>query len=311
MLDLRFPNDKSPEIFAVAASTGAICLFAINVQEAEPIRQVKTIELVDPTVLVLSLAWCPKRVSASTIAASLSDGRIVIFDHQSVQNSMRTVRSHSLEAWTLAWSTCASGPGNPQLYSGGDDSAIFRHDLESNQLKIVGSSMNIGQAEYSPLSRDTRTHTAGVTAIMPLYFPKGASTEYLLTGSYDEYVRVLAVETLPNSKEFEVLAEKGLHGGVWQLLGIETGEKPDGCYFATVLASCMHAGAKILKIHRSREGEWTIQVAARFEDHESMNYASDGWFDYDGFSTTFTVASTSFYDKKLCIWNWRTEDTWY
>jgi len=307
VLDLHFSPDES-DLFAVAASTGAICLFTIKEWDAEPLRHVKSIELADTSILVLALAWTPPQVDAPVLAASLSNGRIKTFDYKSPQNSMRTFTSHSLEAWTVAWSTRASGPEFVQLYSGGDDSAICRHNLKSDQLS-VGRSTDEEQADCRPAGLDTKIHMAGVTAIAPLFAFDEEKTEFLLTGSYDEYVRILAIDTSPNSTKFQVLAEKRLHGGVWKLMSKEISmEDPRDEVTFTVVASCMHAGAKILRIRRSERGEWTIEVAARFEEHESMNYASDARFDSDGYSPTLTVVSTSFYDRKLCVWNFRVHE---
>lgn len=65
----------------------------------------------------------------------------------------------------------------------------------------------------------------------------------------------------------------------------------------------MHAGAKILEVRREEGGEWLINISAKFEEHESMNYASDGRpRQGSGELEGFTVVSTSFYDKKLCVW---------
>ena len=45
----------------------------------------------------------------------------------------------------------------------------------------------------------------------------------------------------------------------------------------TLLASCMHAGSRIVRLGRSGDesGEWTFTVLAKFEEHKSMNYGSD------------------------------------
>lgn len=307
MLDLHFSPNES-DLFAVAASTGAICLFIVKYQDSEPIRHIKTIELADTSILVLALAWPPPLVKTPILAASLSNGQIVMFDYKSPQNSLRTFTSHSLEAWTVVWSTVATGSDFAQLYSGGDDSAICRHNFTSNQLSVGGSTA-IEQAQYRRASLDTKIHMAGVTAIITLFTFEDETTEFLLTGSYDEYVRVLAIDTSPNGTKFHVLAEKRLDGGVWKLMDkMVSMEDPRYPLTFTVVASCMHAGAKILRVRRSEIGEWTIEVAARFEEHESMNYASDARFDSDGYSPTFTVVSTSFYDRKLCVWNYRVRD---
>ena len=65
----------------------------------------------------------------------------------------------------------------------------------------------------------------------------------------------------------------------------------------------MHAGAKIMEIRQAEDGEWHIDVLAKFVEHASMNYASaarpkNGTAGVKG----FTIVSTSFYDKKLCVW---------
>ena len=68
----------------------------------------------------------------------------------------------------------------------------------------------------------------------------------------------------------------------------------------------MHAGVKLLEVRRGigeYNARWSITVLARFVEHESMNYASDGHCVYSGGRVKrFTVVSTSFYDKKLCLW---------
>ena len=64
----------------------------------------------------------------------------------------------------------------------------------------------------------------------------------------------------------------------------------------------MHAGVMILEIRRDEDGKWFIHVMGKFEEHESMCYASDGRpYGVKGLGG-FIVISTSFYDKKLCVW---------
>lgn len=70
-----------------------------------------------------------------------------------------------------------------------------------------------------------------------------------------------------------------------------------------ILASCMHAGAKILMIYPDKDGDWYINVLYKFVEHESMNYASTGRPIHSPQGTEgYTIVSTSFYDKKLCVW---------
>jgi diphthamide biosynthesis protein 7 len=69
-----------------------------------------------------------------------------------------------------------------------------------------------------------------------------------------------------------------------------------------ILASCMHAGARIVRIRVDEEGEWSIEVLAKFEEHKSMNYGSDAQPQGSEDGGQRIIVSTSFYDKLLCLW---------
>ncbi|KAL0257818.1 Prohibitin-2, subunit of the prohibitin complex (Phb1p-Phb2p) [Diplodia seriata] len=160
----------------------------------------------------------------------------------------------------------------------------------------------------------------------------------VLTGSYDDRVRLLA---LPAPASFprrpRLLAELDLGGGVWRLkditgtttaaaataaantpsaAGTAGGERRRRHREYTILASCMHAGARVLRLPSSApedwgEGggeedlEWSFDVLAAFEEHESMNYGSDVQCGGEGEGEGGgTVVSTSFYDRLLAVWKW-------
>lgn len=62
----------------------------------------------------------------------------------------------------------------------------------------------------------------------------------------------------------------------------------------------MHAGTRVVRLCKGENGgRWEFDVVASFEEHESMNYGSDAQ-PRDG--AVKTIVSTSFYDKKLCLW---------
>lgn len=162
----------------------------------------------------------------------------------------------------------------------------------------------------------SRHHTAGVTAILPLpYWEKIDNAPILLTGSYDEYIRVYHATPIGS-----VLAEERLGGGVWRLQVIRTDSlKATAGVTETlgeeiqylILASCMHAGTRIVKITWKKQtpgsadiGAWDIQVLAQFTEHESMNYASGVWKGGNSASDLVCVSS-SFYDKRLCLWKFQ------
>jgi len=65
----------------------------------------------------------------------------------------------------------------------------------------------------------------------------------------------------------------------------------------------MHAGSRVLDVRncgkRWQDGEdGALSVVARWEENESMNYAS-----YVHPDVPNIIASTSFYDKRLSIWS--------
>ena len=68
------------------------------------------------------------------------------------------------------------------------------------------------------------------------------------------------------------------------------------------MASCMHAGTRIVRVQADDEGQWSIEVLARFEEHKSMNYGSDARPTSSEGMGSRTIISTSFYDKLLCLW---------
>ncbi|KAL8821332.1 MAG: hypothetical protein Q9223_000597 [Gallowayella weberi] len=231
------------------------------------------------------------------IAATLVDGSVRILDLEAPHNRSIQPLAHSMEAWVVAWSQDSQ---IPSLYTGGDDSALVRHRIRQHAADDFDSS----PYQDKLFERDIKTHGAGVTAIVPLWMDALHGREAILTGSYDEYVRLLFV--VPGSTRVEIAAEKRLGGGVWRLKPIEWPEDYTAVagYKFIVLASCMHAGCKILEIRRDANNQWGIEVLAEFTEHQSMNYASDFQVRPDerrSYQENIYV-SASFYDKKLCIW---------
>ena len=55
-----------------------------------------------------------------------------------------------------------------------------------------------------------------------------------------------------------------------------------------------------MKLCKGSDGLWTFEVLARFEEHRSMNYGSDV-LPTNG--KLKSIVSTSFYDKRLCLWH--------
>ena len=331
VLDLQFsPHQR--DTFAVATSTGTIELYNLKLGNAPHVDQMQEWRLFPPAVLVLSLAWHPSPQMQTTLAVSLSDGRISILNvHHSLRHP-QSFRVHSLEAWTVSWSL-SSDSLSYILYSGGDDSrlcstTITQEDVNSIKSRTASQKDMIDEEKEGDSSKslhrrvsenedddmysstncmtgyDAKSHSAGVTAILPVIVLDGTKVEVLVTGSYDEHIRVLAPRA--NGKWNNIL-EYRLGGGVWRLKLLETRaySLSDKVTRFRLLASCMHAGSRILDLYHRQGMQWSVEVAARFEEHESMNYGSDATI-LDSTNqrrgNAFTAISTSFYDKKLCVW---------
>ncbi|GAB1739732.1 hypothetical protein NU219Hw_g4671t2 [Hortaea werneckii] len=307
ILDIQWTphHAASGPVLAVAASTGLLVFYRLaKSREAQHLIHISSERICEPETLVLSLAWHPK--DPKVIGLTLSDGRAVVCRVQQGDLwagdqgiEVTTVFSHSLEAWWLAFSPFSSDALH--LYSGGDDQLL--------QRTVEGE----GPEQCTSLWQDRRIHQAGVTYILPL------SQDLILTGSYDDHLRLISA---PAVGRRQVLAEANLGGGVWRikLLSHHPFHEQDGgenttsgastALFGTlevgsergiiILASCMYAGTRVLRLSRqASDGQWQFEILGRFEEHQSMNYASDVQPEE---GDRKLIVSTSFYDKLLCLW---------
>ncbi|KEQ99472.1 hypothetical protein AUEXF2481DRAFT_972 [Aureobasidium subglaciale EXF-2481] len=295
ILDLHFsPHD--PTLLAVAGSTGCVQLFRFS-PSSSSISPLSVFQYFDPATLVLSLAWHP--TSPNLLGVTVSPGQVCLVDtslpESEVQDTGKEVLCHDLEAWTLSFSRDGKA-----VFSGGDDthlrfsalpSSFFTSEASNDNKKVKEEEET--KEEYLPQWQDRRIHQAGVTAILPL----PSHPDILVTGSYDDNIRILSTPLIGRK---QILAEEDLQGGVWRLKMLKS--EPEAGNF-TILASCMHAGARIVQVQRRGEGEeeWEIEVLARFEEHKSMNYGSDVQPGSESGGEQ-TIISTSFYDKLLCLW---------
>jgi diphthamide biosynthesis protein 7 len=296
ILDIHFaPLHFPPSLFAVATSTGSISLYHLTdeygngldtrklIQSATSVPRlshIKTCQFFSEDVLITAFSWHPLHPS---VGVTLSSGEvcIAIVDvyPQTTFPPSDLIRAHDLEAWTLAFVPDASG-----VFSGGDDSVLGFAELPTG-------------AEEPRLMPwlDRKIHGAGVTAILPLQVTEEGVL--VLTGSYDDHIRLVHASATGRRR---VLAEGNLGGGVWRLKRLDS---EPGVNDVLLLVSCMHAGARIVKLHRDESREWQFEVLAKFEEHKSMNYGSDSQptLNEQGQRTFIT---TSFYDRLLCLWRY-------
>ena len=212
--------------------------------------------------------------------------------------------ANSLECWCVALSPPTSREDEEQtavLYSGGDDS-VLRY-ISLSMPSDIDDSVLV-DVPYPPAVMK-KDHEAGVTAILPLPLYLEDGSRIVMTGSYDENLRIFAMQdpqTTFGLKRTRLLADHGLGGGVWRLKVIKIdkirGSEPS--WKIRLLASCMHAGTRIVDVSISHDGTASVEVLYRFEEHKSMNYGSDWIQAVD--ERGINVVSTSFYDRLLCLW---------
>ncbi|KAI9927707.1 hypothetical protein ASPWEDRAFT_549422 [Aspergillus wentii DTO 134E9] len=326
VFDLHF-HPRNPSILAIAGSTGSAALFRVSTSDpasAPVLTPLWTLPVhEDQSIPALFLAWapqnwCSKRPQTDAFAVTFSDSRTAVFGTSGkgdggddiakvtegeIVELGRFDARQCIEVWFVALGMFAdeSGAEIPYMFTGNDFGALHTRRFGVGR----GDENDEDEDEEEPLSpllldHDDRArhHTAGVTSIIPLPLPLVDGAPVLLTGSYDEYLRVYHA-----TRRGEVLAEVCLGGGVWRLQMLSEENVSGSGWRFLVLASCMHAGTRIVRITQGGD-EWQMEVLAEFTEHQSMNYASDVWKgakEQGGNSETLCVSS-SFYDKRVCIW---------
>ncbi|KAK4159635.1 hypothetical protein QBC43DRAFT_247026 [Cladorrhinum sp. PSN259] len=310
LLDLHFnPNEGYQDICATVSSTATISVFRFSPGDGDkkPMKHLNTMDISTLSqgeittedgseILFLSFCWHSSR--ADMLALTTSTGHVYLVHLPSFEKDWKLhsepVITHSLEAWTLSlYPTLNPREENEgvafRVFSGGDDS----------KLRFGTFTWNAAEDELTEVmpAVESRSHDAGVTAILPLFIQEDGS-ELFVTGSYDENIRLFSLAPYGRPKN---LTESGLGGGVWRLklITLDKTLSETHVWKATILASCMHAGARVVEVVKMLDGEYEFRVLTRFEEHKSMNYGSDfqpGWKD------KLSVVSTSFYDRLLCLW---------
>lgn len=216
--------------------------------------------------MCLFLDWNP---SATSITVGLSDGSVSIVSlAESQLETQESWKAHDFEVWTTSFDI-----HQPQLvYSGSDDCKFSCWDLRDGPSKLA--------------FRNSKVHTMGVTCIAKN--PTDPNT--VLTGSYDEYLRVWDLRSI--SKPVNETSTC-LGGGVWRI-------KYHPFLSGLVLAACMHNGFSIVKINGDK-----TEVIETYSKHESLAYGADWHRDvsfHEGKRYSTLVATCSFYDQLLRIW---------
>ncbi|KAK3346240.1 hypothetical protein B0T25DRAFT_272984 [Lasiosphaeria hispida] len=325
ILDLHFnPSPGRQGLCAVVSSTGTLAIFQLLPDEDQPLKHIRTMDVAmmskgtnyaapEGEVLFTSFCWHPLR--QETIAITTSAGQVYLVDLGPTGEGGSLypdpVTTHSLEAWCVAIPPSlvptvqgcegrTTDGGDFTLFSGGDDSALrYKKCTFTDESKVLNTDNSDDEPQLAVRLRD---HGAGVTAILPLALQ--GDLQLVVTGSYDDHIRLFSVASTPTAyslSEARKLAECNLEGGVWRLKLVQLSKGPpsEHGWRAVILASCMHAGVKVVELLRGMDGDYEFRVMGSFVEHKSMNYGSDiqpGWLG------SLSVISTSFYDKLLCLW---------
>ena len=235
------------DLLCVATSTGSLEFYSFDTATATArLKWYSSKQISEASTLVLDLLWHPSR--ADVIAVTLSDGAVSLCQSRNADNEPDSrpwspsstiitseLATHSLEPWTLAFSPDAS-----HIFSGGDDAVLQALRLSSSSdadANEVNGSSNDGdddeQAPATQLWTDRKLHEAGVTSILPL------ANDLLVTGSYDDRIRLLSAPALGRRK---VLAELDLGGGVWRLKTLRVGGGIEGERYVDFPSFCSFLG---------------------------------------------------------------------
>lgn len=206
-------------------------------------------------------------------------------------------QQHTLEAWITAFSPSSWSPRT--IFSGGDDATLLSHVEHTPDEWTVGLS-------------DRKTHGAGVTALLPLDLSGELGEQrLLLTGGYDDRLRVLDLGPGGGSyaRRPEVVGELDLGGGVWRIKVLDQYQGDAGgksMVRLTLAVACMYAGAFVVEacLQKRAEAAWECKfdVLQHMEEHKSMCYGID--MRCSGSNAKHDVVSCSFYDRRLCLWQW-------
>ncbi|KAF4955782.1 hypothetical protein FSARC_11762 [Fusarium sarcochroum] len=311
ILDLRFhPSKGLGDILAVVSSTGTLAVFKLDPTQnpSSPLQHISTSRCddIEEDVLFLQCNWHPEIPDLIGVTTSTSSARLLRLDkdYRITEQYADLNIPNSLEAWCIAFSTgtfeSSQDKAQVMAYCGGDDSMLRYTSC------IWDSSISEFPCEepFSPITIKG-THNAGVTAILPLPLFTKDHGRVVVTGSYDDHLRVFIIHDLHETygmKRVELVLEENMGGGVWRLDLVKIQEGAESTKLR-ILASCMHAGARVVDLEVKQDNEWTCKVLARFEEHKSMNYGSDFVRD-DEPGERLRCVSTSFYDKLLCLWEY-------
>lgn len=254
-------------LLAVANAAGQIVVYRLEVRDELSPQLVFWCQLNtdEEDTLALSLDWSTRKNHSDAPLITFSDSKGKISVIQLLNQELRLQQkflAHEYEAWITSFNYWNENI----LYTGGDDGKFRSFDTREDPARPVFT--NRGQ------------HSAGVTSIH-------ASTKSEFTvasGSYDECVCLWDTRRTKSP-----VCDLGLGGGVWRLKWEPGPER-------LLLAACMHNGCHVVDT-----ADTALHKVASFTSHQSLAYGADWWWPASS-GPDRVVASASFYDHLLCLW---------
>lgn len=268
VLDLKWSYrliNTSNAVLGMAGENGHICTYSLtNDNTLQPITSLQL-----SAGLCLSIDWNNHLCNSNDIQLSTSDTNGSIYTAKYTPNGLQLSHKYTAAHAGEIWCTHYSIHDHSVLYSGADDSVFKQWDVRSNTMVM----------------NNTTSHNAGVCTIQTsLHNPF-----WLVSGSYDGYVRVFDVRNLRRP-----IHQHELHGGVWRVKWHPTRSN-------TLVAACMHNGTHVVKIQQdSCQSDISMNTLSSYMDHTSLSYGVD-WCN-DSNAANY-VTSCSFYDKQLHLWS--------
>mmetsp|Transcript_9377 Transcript_9377/g.23080 ORF Transcript_9377/g.23080 Transcript_9377/m.23080 type:complete len:407 (-) Transcript_9377:210-1430(-) len=280
VFDLKWCPKKTPEghaLLAEAAADGTLSVYTSSAKksDSEDVKKDEKNEHLSSLVKcqaakegkpALSLDWSTADTPPK-ICLSQGDKALSVWEISTeLKEVHRLENAHDIdEIWA-----CNFSRTNPDtLYSGGDDCKLKVWDLRTGACAI-----------------ENCNHEAGVTVVSP----HPARDHLLVTGSYDEHIRVYDTRNM-----YRALGSYRTGGGVWRLRWNSEESKAD-----YLLAACMRAGFQVLTLTSDCKG-LKLQyhcTAHNVENVTPLAYGCD-W----GRKDPDLIGSCSFYDKQLHLWS--------
>ncbi|KAI9145906.1 WD40-repeat-containing domain protein [Paraphysoderma sedebokerense] len=277
ILDMKWSHSNTDPLLGIANASGELLLYKLSEATDNSVQMEHvTTEQELSSRLCLSLDWSNRVHPSNFITTSFSDGHIALYSVTPTSIiPVHDFLAHEFEAWITAFDYWNS-PGNV-IFSGGDDTKFKVWDVRNGVDRPV---------------LVNKCHTAGVTSI----HCHPHRENIIATGSYDETLNIYDTRKLRSP-----LVSTNLGGGVWRIKWhpYSSNSKSD-----KILTACMYNGFKIVDVDYSTNGDvQSLNEVYEFKEHNSIAYGADWWWGSNGEKGNEVIATCSFYDHLLCLWD--------